>query len=327
MGEAPEDGTAAAAGPDPALPTVKRERGWLRAAGLFAVALSLSAIEPSVLVGVPFAFFVLAFPTRRLATLLAGVLAVMLVFGGGERAALWYAERGWAIILGGWFVALTVRWPESTFTDRALGSVGGAAAVVAILLGLQPGSWGVLDWLVSERMMAGVSTFLEALRVLRGEAGAVSSALVATVYQTAEVQALVFPALLGLASMAALGVAWWLYLRLAMGEDSALGPVREFRFNDHLVWFFIAGLVLVAVGRSGGWARTGSNAVVFMGTLYALRGAAVVLFFNGGMSLLGFVLLGVGLLFAWPVIGVGALVIGLGDTWLDLRERARELVA
>jgi hypothetical protein len=64
-----------------------------------------------------------------------------------------------------------------------------------------------------------------------------------------------------------------------------------------------------------------------MGTLYALRGAAVVLFFNGGMSLLGFVLLGVGLLFAWPVIGVGALVIGLGDTWLDLRERARELVA
>jgi hypothetical protein len=64
--------------------------------------------------------------------------------------------------------------------------------------------------------------------------------------------------------------------------------------------------------------------VVFMGALYALRGVAVVLFLAGGVSLLGGIFLALGLLLVAPVLMTGAFVIGLGDTWLDLRARRRK---
>lgn len=170
-------------------------------------------------------------------------------------------------------------------------------------------------------MGEGVATAMEALRLLRG-GGALPPALVTAVYETVEIQASVFPALLGITSMAALGVAWWGYVRLSSGSDQGLGPLRDFRFNDHLVWVFITGLVLILPRWGEIVARVGANAVVFMGALYAVRGAAVILFLSGGLSLLGYVLLVFGLLFVPPLVLMGALVIGLGDTWLDVRSKA-----
>jgi hypothetical protein len=83
---------------------------------------------------------------------------------------------------------------------------------------------------------------------------------------------------------------------------------------------FIVGVV-VLLGSSGLLERVGTNAVVFMGALYALRGAAVVLFLAGGVSFLGGFLLVLGFLLVAPVFLTGAFAIGLGDTWLDLRAR------
>jgi hypothetical protein len=100
-----------------------------------------------------------------------------------------------------------------------------------------------------------------------------------------------------------------------------LGALKEFRFNDQLVWILILGLLAV-LGSSGLIARFGTNAVVFMGTLYALRGVAVVLFLTGGFSLFGGILLLVGFFLVAPFFLFGAFIIGLGDTWLDLRTRA-----
>lgn len=305
---------------------VATERSWPRVAGLVLVLLALSVMEPAVLVGVPYILLVVALPARRLPALLVAVLAVLVVLGPGVRDGFWHVERGWGVLLAGWFLALTVRWPDRGFSTRALGAVAGSTAIVGAWVWARPGSWDMLDWLVSERIRGGVATALEAVRVLRGEEG-VSQALVMTVYQAADVQAEVFPAMVALASMAGLGVAWWLYARLGHGDGNGLGPAREFRFNDHLVWLFIGGLLLLVLGAGEGWSRVGSNAVLFMGALYALRGAAVVMFFYGGVSLFGGTLLALGLLFVAPVILGGAMVIGLGDTWLDLRERARELVA
>ena len=118
-------------------------------------------------------------------------------------------------------------------------------------------------------------------------------------------------------------MAWWLHRRLTDGGVPALGPVSEFRFNDHLVWVLIAGVALLLLGWGGSWGRAGSNAVVFMGALYALRGIGVVLFATGGVSFFGAVMLFLGLLFVAPVLLALVLVIGLGDTWVDLRERLR----
>jgi uncharacterized protein YybS (DUF2232 family) len=151
--------------------------------------------------------------------------------------------------------------------------------------------------------------------------------MVSLIYRASELQAAVFPALAGLASLAGLGVAWWVYMRIALDRDEGLLPLREFRFNDHLVWLFIAGLTLAMSDGGEGLRRTGWNAMAFMGALYALRGAAVIAFFGGGQSLFGLFVLALALLLVAPVVVTGALVIGLGDTWLDLRGRARALMA
>lgn len=326
-GPGPENGASEAraglAGVEGAPPTRRR---WPRVVGLLVVMLALSVMEPAVLVGVPYVLFVVVLPSRRLPALLAAAVAALLVLGPDLRDGFWYVERGWAVLLAGWFLALTFRWPDRGFSARALGSVAGSGAVVGAWVWARPGSWSMMDWLVGERIRGGVATALEAVRGLRGEEG-VSQALVTTVYQAADLQAQVFPATVGLASLASLGVAWWLYARLAHGDRDGLGPVREFRFNDHLVWLFIGGLLLLVLGVGEGWSRAGSNAVLFMGALYALRGVAVVMFFYGGVSLFGGALVALGLLFVAPVILGGAMVIGLGDTWLDLRERARALAA
>jgi hypothetical protein len=299
-------------------------RDWPRVAGLFAAALGLSVVRPSVLVAVPFLALLAVLPTSRLPALLAGFFAALLAFGGAPREGLWYVERGWALLLAGWFAALTLRWPALGLFPRAAAS--GALAIGATILHVRPGAWEVLDSLVAERLGAGLGAGLETMRLLGGSRG-VSPALTETVQRAVDFQAQVFPALLGLASLASLGLAWWLYVRLAQGRPGGLMPVREFRFNDHFVWIFIAGVVLLLAGWGDAWGRAGSNAVVFMGALYTLRGVAVVLFATGGVSFFGAALLLVAVLFLAPVLVGVTLFIGLGDTWLDLRTRIKRLAA
>jgi hypothetical protein len=63
-----------------------------------------------------------------------------------------------------------------------------------------------------------------------------------------------------------------------------------------------------------------------MGGLYAMRGAGVLLFFSGGLTVFGFLFLVVGMLFLSPVLISGALLlVGLGDTWLDLRSKTKAI--
>lgn len=297
-------------------------KGWPRVAALFLAAVTVSVLEPGVLIALPFLLLVLFGGTGRAALVLAAGVAALVVASGSQRSGVWFLERGWAFLIGGWFLALTLRWPSSRFLTRALGSVAGAFAVVALFFGLRPRSWSVVDFLVTDQIRAGVASALAVMSTVGG-ADAVPPELSDAIYRTAEVQGLVFPALLGLSSVAALGVAWWIYVRMARGSDQGLRPLAEFRFNDQLVWVFIDGLLLVLIGPGQALDRAGTNAVVFMGALYALRGAAVLMFLTGGMSVMGGVLLALAMIFVAPVILAGMLVVGLGDTWLGLRERAR----
>lgn len=286
--------------------------------------MAFPATRATLLVAVPYLLMVSGLPVRRASAYLIGAILAAAVVTGA-REGMWWAERGWAVLVAGWFVALTLRRPETGFLPRALGSVAGAAAVAVVAVAMRDGGWGALDWQVGERVRGYFAGGLEAMRLLQ-ERGALSPALVTAMYGVAEGQIEVFPATAALATLAALGVAWWLYVRMAHGDDQGLRPLREFRFNDQLVWLFVGGVALMLVGGEG-LKRAGTNAIVFMGALYALRGAAVVSFFGGGQSLLGALLLFLGLVFIAPLMVVGALVIGLGDTWLDLRARARAMTA
>lgn len=296
-------------------------RGWPRAAGLFGVTMAASAVQPSVLVAVPFLLLAGARGLRGLGLIAGAVLAMMLVVSG-PRDGVWYIERAWALLVGGWFVGITLAAPAWRLSDRLLASVGGALAVSGGVLALRGGGWETVDFAVADGILGGVGTAVQAISLLRGEA--LSPALVSALQETARAQIVVFPAMLAVASMAGVGVAWWLYHRLRGEGDQALGPVRGFRFNDHMVWLMIGGLLLLVLRWGDALARVGSNAVVFMGALYALRGAAVFMFISGGLSLFGYVMLAVGLVLAAPVVVGILMMVGIGDTWLDVRGKLRE---
>lgn len=300
-------------------------REWPRALALAAFLVSASVMSPFPLVAAPFLLLAVGLPTRRTGTLLFAAAVAAFLLARPTQSGFWYVERGWALAAGGWFVGLTLAWPGSRLTHRVLGSVAGAGAAAAAAFVVRPGWWSVLDWQVRARMMEGVR---QVLQVARDSGGIVVSAETeASVLRTAELQAGLFPALLALTTAAGLALAWWLYSRLASGRRGALGSVREFRFEDQLVWVFIGGLLMVVLAAGEGWTRAGSNTLVFMGALYALRGAAVVLFLNGGLSVLGGVLVALAMVVMAPVVLAAALLIGLSDTWLDVRTKVRALLS
>jgi hypothetical protein len=117
-------------------------------------------------------------------------------------------------------------------------------------------------------------------------------------------------------------VAWFGFDRLS-GRFRTPGPIREFRFSDHLIWLLIGGLALVVLPLGTLAFRVGENAALFMGGLYLLRGAAILLWIGAmaATSLWSAVLLAIAALFLYPVVLGTALVLGLSDTWLDLRSR------
>ena len=263
----------------------------------------------------------MVFGLRRLSAAVAAMFAVLVAVGVPARGGLWYLERGWALVLAGCFVVLTMRWPRSRFFPRAFAAVAATTVLVGLLLMVRPGSWSMVDWLVTESLMRSFSVITQMFMALDTETP-LSTAQLNSFFDLAARQGRYFPALLGLSSLSGLAVAWWAYLRLSAGSGLGLGPLLEFRFNDHLMWLFLTGLALIVLGAGEGWTSAGSNAVVFMGGLYTLRGAAVLLFINGGVTGLGILFLAIGMLVLPPVLIMGALVVGVGDTWLDLRSKA-----
>ncbi|UCC24420.1 MAG: DUF2232 domain-containing protein [Gemmatimonadales bacterium] len=302
-----------------------RPREWHRPLALGVFLLSAWVVGPVTLAAVPFLLMVVALPVRKRSALLVAVLVAFLLAGRTSDDGIHYLELGWALAAGGVFVGLTVLLPASRVTHRALGAVTGAGLLAAVGFALRPGSWSAVDWRVRDRLNEEVSQALALFRELQG-GEPLPAALRESVYRSAEMQAELFPAVLALTTVAGLALAWWLYGRLALGELGALAPLREFRFADHLVWVVIAGLALLVLTDGSGWTRAGSNTLVFMGALYALRGAGVVLFLSGGPSLLGGLLVALGMLFMAPVLLTAAALIGLGDTWLDVRTRVRALL-
>ena len=142
----------------------------------------------------------------------------------------------------------------------------------------------------------------------------------------------VFPSLLALESLLALALAWALYHRLSRARIGApLRPLREFRFNDQLVWGLIVGLTIAFLPTLQGLRGVGRNLLVFFYALYAIRGLGVLAWFLAPGALIATITVGFAMLwlpvikfaadFALMLLLVAAFVLGLGDTWADWRRR------
>jgi Predicted membrane protein (DUF2232) len=296
-----------------------RWRGWLAVLAL-AVVTTASAVRPALLIFVPLALLLLALPPRRPLMLGIGLLIVAMAAVGPPADSWWYAGRGWALLLGGWFLAAIALLPNARFLVRGLLAVAGSFASATLLFAASAASFASIDASVAQRLRAEAAESLAVWGRMRFGPG-VTEQLEASVYQVADWRALLFPGLLALASLAALAIAWWGYRRLSGGVERPFAPLREFRFPDPLVWLLIVAVALMVLPVSELAERAGSNLLTFMAALYALRGAAVLLVLGGATGPLGMVVAAALVLLLYPIVVITTVLVGVSDTWLDIRTR------
>ena len=224
--------------------------------------------------------------------------------------------RAAAVLVSGSFLALTL-WRPSNRVSRALAATGGAAVGLAVWmygLGLQ---WSMLRSAVEIELAA----FQRAMRASWAGMGG-SSEMSAQMSAMADTVSFLYPALLAIAAIAGLRLAWAWYHRIAdhpVGAPPA--PFPAFAFSDQLIWGWVIGLALALVPEPE-WARvTGANLLLVWGALYATRGLAVVV--TVATRTPGAVLAVIALvtLILMPFVLGGLTIVGFADTWLDFRRR------
>jgi len=243
--------------------------------------------------------------------------------------------KGWSLLLVASFGVASIMNPRQSFFPRALSAVGLSFTVgfaLVMFASKRPDaaeravraeytrrvdSW-LSDW-------ESVSKTREWQQITRDNPGMDSLARESTqrLRELPVITVRLYPSILALESLAVLALAWGLYHRVSRARIGApLAPLKEFRFNDQLVWGLVLGITAVAVPTLKAFSIVGLNLLVFFGALYALRGLGVLAWFFAPGRLM--VALTIGLaIFIWPLLGVFALGVGLGDTWLDWRSRPR----
>ena len=346
---------------DGSLAPAPSERGW----GKLLIALAAFLIIPT------FAPFQALLPVDQTMILFVPAVAACALVGwwAGGRAYMaiaWVAVavlitarpavadpfhnliRGWSLLLAGSFGLVCLLGMRPRLFTRAL-----LALSVTVVLGLAMSLFGPVTLSQASRTVA------EEFARRNGEAVGAMNAFIAAhpkewgdlvqkVPKFAELPAesardlaviadagsAVFLALLALQSLAALALAWATYHRLSRARLGApLRPLREFRFNDQLVWGLIVGLTIMLLPTLTALSGVGKNLLVFFGALYAVRGLGVLSWFMAPGSLgltlgLAFLTLWVPFInvfaaLAFMMVGVASVALGLGDTWADWRSRAR----
>jgi Predicted membrane protein (DUF2232) len=304
-------------------------------------------------------FFELMIPIGQPLILLAPVIAVCSIVGWklGGRAALaviWLAlsvwillqpagspgtpydqmARGWAVLLAASFGLVSLWSTTSPFFARALAAVG-LATVVGFLIALTaPSGIARSQHAAGEEFTRRVSGTIDRIhqsmdtpewKQLAEKMPALDTwndESEAAMRGIPDHSASLLPALLALESLAALALGWGIFQRLSPVKiGPPLSPLTEFRFNDQLVWAVAVGATLCLLPAFADGRNAGLNLLLFFGVLYLIRGLGVMAWIARGryaviviLSLIPQVCI---------MLGVLALALGLGDTWLDLRRRAR----
>jgi hypothetical protein len=331
-------------------PVVVRERGWLLilpALGLFLLVPAFAALR--VLVPVEQTILLVG-PAIGVCALVAWVQggrvwlaltwlllsAWMLVRPLGDASSFDFMARGWAIVLVSMFGITCMLGGRRLFLSRALSAVAATflfAGAVVLVSDVSPGR--VQRTLSDEldRRAAPLNAQVQATTLApewqsfvaeNPRFAAMIEQMLESWNRMPDVTVAFFPALLALESLAALALAWGLFHRISRTRvGPPLSRLRDFRFGDQLVWGLLVGIVLVVIPALGALRGLGLNLIVFFGALYALRGLGVLAWFMADRRLALVILIILGIVFT-PAVGALALGLGLGDTWVDWRGRARQ---
>ncbi len=327
-----------------------RERGWrliLPALGLFLLVPAFAALrvifpveQTILLVGPAIGVCALVAWVQggRVWLALTWLLlsAWMLVRPLGAASPFDFMAHGWAIVLVSMFGITCMLGGRRLFLSRALSAVAATfvfAGAVVLVSNVSPGR--VQRTLSDEldRRAAPLNAQVQATTNApewqtfvenNPRVAAMIEQVLASWNRMPEMTVSFFPALLALESLAALALAWGLFHRISRTRvGPPLSRLRDFKFGDQLVWGLLAGIVLVVIPSLDALRGLGLNLIVFFSALYVLRGLGVLAWFMADRRLALAMLILLALLFT-PAVGALALGLGLGDTWLDWRGRARQ---
>jgi hypothetical protein len=283
-----------------------------------------------------------------LAVAWVAIATLMAVQSGTAPTPFYNLVRGWSLLLAGSFGIVCLFSLRRPLFARALLALGITMALAMIMSVIGPVTLSQASKTVATEFARRNAETMSAMNEVIQTHPAQWTDLTSKVPKLAEAVAetpkeltllsgwgiTVFPALLALQSLAALALAWATYHRLGRARLGApLRPLREFRFNDQLVWGLIVGLTIMLLPTLTSLRGAGKNLLVFFGALYAVRGFGVLTWFMAPGSLgitltVGFLMLLVPLLnvfvaLAFVMAAIASLALGLGDTWADWRNRAR----
>lgn len=221
-----------------------------------------------------------------------------------------------AVFLAGSFLALTLWRPSPTFSRALIAAAIAGAALAAWMFRL-----GITWAAVRQAVSHDLGVYQETARAQWQQAG-MPTDMVARMSGVAETVAQLFPALLAIAAIAGLRLAWAWYHRVATRPlGAAPAPFPAFRFNDQLVWGWVLALGLTLLPIPEPWSLVGANLLLLWTSLYLTRGLAVLLAGAGRVPRSVFVVLGAISMFLLPFVVGGLTLLGLADTWLDFRRR------
>lgn len=261
--------------------------------------------------------------------------AVWVLWVPGSASAFALLARGWAVLLTASFGGVVLLGKEERFLPQAM-----AAILIALALGLAAvmiAGGGVVEagTAITEDVMRRAEFGRLAWQqfTMRPEwaefarenasADLLNTQVEAQFTELPKAARTLAPAMLALESLASLAIAWAVYHRFGRARVGApLAPLRAFTFHEAFVWGIIAGLLVIVVPMPESIRVIGLNLLVFFGALYVLRGLGVLLWFlSPGRWML--VLWTIVVVLFLQVVGAVALAVGIGDTWLDWRNRPR----
>ena len=290
--------------------------------GAIAVLIGYLLLAPPVLLFGPLAGLLLlsrpASAREWLCLMATGIWTVLWLNQGGGLAA--QVARAGAVLLIGIFLALTVWRPSARFS-QALAATALAGVALTLWMWRLDIAWGAVRrgvenelWIYNREMMLRLGVV--------GDTGFAGPGLLDQVSATVHTIGAFYPALLFLAGLAGLRLAWsWYHRIVARPVGPAPTAFTAFRFSDQLVWGWVVGLGLCLLRRSPAWTVLGGNLLLVWSVLYAARGLAVLSAASKRVPGGVIATLGVVAMFLLPFVVGGLTLLGFADTWLDFRRR------
>lgn len=270
-----------------------------------------------------------------LALLWVGIATFVLISPAGppDSSYNWLA-RGWTLLLAASFGLVSVVASTERFFPRALSALAVATALAFALVLVSPGGPTRISNAMASEFNRRNDQSIAALREVSGQPGwkelVAGSPALQRLTEESEAQlasipkwsSVLVPALLALESLAAMGLGWALFHKMSsVAIGPQLGKLRDFRFNDQLVWGVAVGASVFLLPAFEEGRNAGLNLLLFFGVLYVLRGMGILAWMSR-TRMLTFMLFALAVI-AWPLVAALAFGLGLGDTWLDLRTRAQ----